>query len=127
MKLCLFITCFILLTPAKADMEKLLDAIRQVESSGGRDTRDGDGGKAKGPYQIHEAYWADGTKFLGVDWPYGDARDEAKARQVARAYLSHYGNGLSLEAKARIHNGGPQGHKKESTKGYWYKVKKAMQ
>jgi hypothetical protein len=46
---------------------------------------------------------------------------------VVRAYLNHYGKGLSLEAKARIHNGGPQGHKKESTKAYLRKVRKEMQ
>jgi hypothetical protein len=127
MKLCLFTILFVLLTPASADMEKLLDAIRQVESSGGVDKRDGDDGKAIGPYQIHRDYWTDGTKFLGVAWPYEDAKNEIKARKVVRAYLNHYGKGLSLEAKARIHNGGPQGHKKESTKAYWHKVRKEMQ
>ena len=30
------------------------------------------------------------------------------------------------EAIARIHNGGPMGWRKESTKPYWEKVKKAM-
>ena len=104
----------------------LLDAIRQVESNGGRDTRDGDGGDARGPYQIHKAYWIDATRFLGVRWPYSDARDEAKARAAVRAYLDHYGRGKSLEAKARIHNGGPRGDRKKATEKYWEKVKRFM-
>ena len=110
----------------QVEIESLLDAIRQVESSGGRDTRDGDNGRAIGPYQIHRDYWTDGTKFLGVEWAYEDAKDEKKARAVVRAYLLHYGKDKSIEAKARIHNGGPNGYKKESTKAYWTKVKEAM-
>ena len=107
----------------QVQMDALLDAIRQVESSGGKDKRDGDDGKAIGPYQIHRDYWTDGTKFLGVEWPYELARDEKYARPVVRAYISHYGHGKGMEGMARIHNGGPIGWKKESTKAYWIKVK----
>ena len=32
-----------------------------------------------------------------------------------------------FELQARIHNGGPNGHKKESTKAYWLKVKKELE
>jgi hypothetical protein len=32
----------------------------------------------------------------------------------------------TLEDMARIHNGGPNGWKKESTKPYWEKVKKLL-
>ena len=38
---------------------QILDAIRFVESSDRDDVPDGDGGKAIGPYQIHEIYWRD--------------------------------------------------------------------
>ena len=107
-------------------IEPLLDAIRQVES-GGDCNAVGDGGKAIGPYQIHRDYWTDGTSFLGVEWPYEDVRDEKKARAVVRAYLLHYGEGKGVEGMARCHQGGPTGWKKESTKAYWLKIKKAME
>jgi hypothetical protein len=112
-------------------LERTLDAIRLVESSGGRDTRDGDNGRAAGPWQIHRAYWRDGTRFLGVRWSYRDARDPARARQVVRAYVVHYqqaGNyPATPEAWARLHNGGPHGPEKACTAVYWRKVQALMQ
>jgi hypothetical protein len=108
-------------------MERTLDAIHYVESRCGQDKRDGDGGKAIGPYQIHRAYWQDGTRFLRVKWPYSDARDQVKARQVVRAYLLHYFPNGTPEQWARCHNGGGRrGAKKASTLAYWQKVKAAM-
>lgn len=102
-------------------IEKLLDAIAQVESRSNHKAV-GDGGRAIGAYQIHECYWLDGTKILGKDWPYADAADPVKAKQVVRAYLRHYGKDRSLLDMARIHNGGPNGHKKESTREYARKI-----
>ena len=111
-------------------LERTLDAIRAVESSNGRDTRDGDGGLAIGDYQIHRAYWLDGTRFLGVNWPYEDARDEAKARRVVRAYVTTYarvkGYSQTPETWAKLHNGGPRGPEKKATEGYWRKVRAAI-
>ena len=111
-------------------LERTLDAICAVESQNGRDTRDGDGGAAIGPYQIHRAYWVDGTLFLGVRWPYSDARDPVKARRVVRAYLEHYqaasGYPATPETYARLHNGGPNGPRKATTRGYWAKIKAQM-
>ena len=98
-------------------LDVLLDAIAQVESNGDS-TATGDGGKALGMFQIHRAYWADGTRFLGVDWSYAQARNPVKARAVVRAYLHHYGRGRSLLDMARIHNGGPNGHTRQSTLRY---------
>jgi hypothetical protein len=98
-------------------LDLLLDAIAAVESRNDTGAA-GDGGKALGPYQIHRAYWADATRFLGVDWSYTDAQDPAKAREVVRAYLLHYGRGCSMMEMARIHNGGPNGHKKATTLEY---------
>ncbi|MFA6244467.1 MAG: hypothetical protein WC655_26225 [Candidatus Hydrogenedentales bacterium] len=113
------------------ELEQTLDAIRLVESSGGRDTRDGDSGRAVGPYQIHRAYWQDGTRFLGVHWPYRDARDPARARQVVRAYVVHYqragGYPATPEVWAETHNGGPRGPEKDSTTVYWRKIQEAKE
>ena len=106
-------------------IDRLLDAIARVESGGGPRMA-GDGGMARGPYQIHRAYWADGTRFLGADWDYRQAVDPAKAREVVRAYLLHYGRGCSLLEMARIHNGGPNGHKKPSTLAYARRIERIL-
>ena len=106
-------------------MDRLLDAIAMVESHN-QPTATGDGGRAVGMYQIHRAYWMEGTRILGVDWAYYDARDPEKARQVVRAYLCHYGQGRSLLDLARIHNGGPRGWEKAATLTYAYKIKQIL-
>jgi hypothetical protein len=103
----------------------LLDAIAQMES-GNNPNAMGDGGRASGLYQIHCAYWAAGTRFLGVDWGYEQAADPAKAREVVKAYLLHYGQGCSLLEMARIHNGGPNGHKKQSTLEYARRIARIL-
>ncbi len=106
-------------------MDRLLDAIAVVESRG-QPTALGDGGRAVGTYQIHRAYWAEGTRILGVDWTYHDARDPQKARQVVRAYLCHYGRDRSLLDMARIHNGGPRGCRKVTTLVYAHKIRRVL-
>lgn len=108
-----------------AEIDRLLDAIARVESNRNA-LAVGDGGRALGVYQIHEMYWKDGTRFLGVDWSYDQAKDPAKARQVVRAYLLHYGQGKSLLQKARIHNGGPAGHRKKATVSYARKIARIL-
>ena len=108
----------------------LLPLIAQVESSN-NPTAVGDDGLAIGLYQIHECYWIDGCESLGVDWPYQDAYDPVKAKQVVIAYLTRYGKHyervtgkkVTLEVLARIHNGGPAGWKKGATNKYWRKIK----
>jgi hypothetical protein len=104
-----------------SDVERLLDAIARIESHCDPGAV-GDGGRALGVYQIHRAYWEDGTQLLGVNWPHRDAADPQKARRVVKAYLLHYGQGKSLFDMARIHNGGPHGHEKEATLCYARKI-----
>lgn len=117
--------------PTNKELERLLDAIAKIESDN-NDLAVGDSGKAIGRYQIHKAYWLDGCKYLKVSWPYKDAVDPVKARQIVRAYLLHYttvkrlGRQVTLEDFARNHNGGPNGYKKSSTKKYWIKIKKVL-
>ena len=103
------------------DLEFLLDAIAHVESDNNPKAV-GDNGRAIGSYQIHRRYWQDGIRILGVDWQYRDARDPQKARRVVRAYLRYYGKGKSLLEMARIHNGGPRGHRKKATLKYARKI-----
>ena len=99
------------------DVERLLDAIARIESHCDPNAV-GDGGRALGAYQIHRAYWEEGTELLGVNWPHRDATDPKKARRVVKAFLLHYGQGKSLLEMARIHNGGPRGDKKKATLPY---------
>lgn len=112
------------------ELDRTIEAIRQVESAGNNHAV-GDGGKALGAWQIHRAYWGEGTAVLGVDWPYSDARDARKARLVVRAYLTRWQRARKYPATpetwARLHVGGPQGPKRESSAPYWVKVKKAME
>ncbi len=126
----LFCLLYVNVTPQIVEIERTLDALCMVESSGGRDLRDGDGGRAIGLYQIHRGYWRDGTRILGVSWPYSDARDPVKARQVVRAYVVHYqkagGYPATPESWARAHNGGPRGPSKASTLAYWAKVRACL-
>jgi len=122
--------CFSAVAPCansvpSGDLETLLDAIALVES-GNRSNAIGDKGRAIGAYQIHRAYWKDGTRLLGVKWGYGDAFDPGKARRVVRAYLRHYGREKSLIEMARIHNGGPRGYKKRATLAYGKKVQSLL-
>ncbi len=113
-------------TPDEHSVDLLLNAIARVESNG-NPRAVGDGGRAIGAYQIHKPYWKDGTRILGVDWSYEHARDPAKARQVVRAYLLHYGRGRTLLEKARIHNGGPRGYRKKATLKYARKIARILQ
>mgnify|MGYP006274859625 CR=1 FL=1 len=111
---------------AAGQSARLLDAIRQVES-GGDCSLVGDGGKAIGPYQIHQSYWADAVQHdPTIGGTYADCVDEQYARRVVVAYLHRYGRGKSDEQLARIHNGGPRGHLKMATLKYLAKIKREM-
>lgn len=112
----------------------LLDGIKQIESSGGLDKRDGDNGKSIGPYQIQKGYFQDALKQnpkLRI-YKYQDVRKDHVARAVIRAYWRRYATKSRLgreptdQDRARIHNGGPNGYKNKATLKYWHKVRKAM-
>ena len=82
----------------------LYAAMRWVESND-NPSAVGDNGNAIGCYQI---------------WEY--------AHDIVVAYMNRYateerlGRPVTFEDIARIHNGGPNGHRKEITKKYWKKV-----
>jgi hypothetical protein len=112
--------------PALTDA--LLDAIRQVES-GGNDRAVGDSGRAIGPYQIWKSYWIDAVEYdpsLRAGG-YESCYDPEYSRRVVIAYMSRYGQGKTAKDLARIHNGGPRGHKKSATLAYWSKVEAAIE
>jgi hypothetical protein len=120
-------------TLANADVpRRLLDAIRIVES-GGNDNAVGDGGNAIGPYQIWNNYWKDAIEHQpSIGGKYEDCFDLKYAEKIVNAYMDRYaiprrlGHEPTFEDIARIHNGGPNGHKKKVTIPYWEKVQKAL-
>ena len=112
-------------TTTDVNLEKFLKAIHQVESGGKLGAIVGDNGRALGPFQIHKVYWADVAPQIGGR--YQDVTDYKYARKVMIAYFLKYAKDAlqnkDWEKLAKIHNGGPKGHKKTSTDKYWTKVK----
>ena len=125
---CVFVSAL-----ANADVpRRLLEAIRIVES-GGNDNAVGDGGKAIGPYQIWRAYWKDALEYdPSIGGSYENCYERKYAERVVQAYMARYANERRLghapteEDIARIHNGGPNGHRKKATVSYWEKVQKEL-
>ena len=108
-------------------VDNLLDAMYAVESGRGKNLV-GDGGKAIGPYQIWREYWQDAVEHdPSIGGEYKDCMNKAYAEKIIRAYWKRYApKGATLEQLARIHNGGPKGHKRSATVKYWQKIVKAM-
>ena len=119
--------------------EQTLDAIRVVETGGepdeGRGAK-GDGGASLGPYQIQRAYFLDSR----VKGSHKDVlHDMELSRLVVRGYMNRYnrealkrleaGRGTMADVlkTARIHNGGPKGHRKDATQKYADKIRKEIQ
>jgi len=109
-----------------APPESFWRALHQVETGGRHGAILGDTGRSLGPLQISRAYHAD-SRVVGS---YEQVTDLAYARQVATAYLKRYAPGAweagDVDTLARIHNGGPSGHRKAATLGYAEKVRRAM-
>ena len=106
-------------------LDILIAALIAVES-GGRDTAIGDGGKAIGPLQIHKSVIQDVNRLIGASYQWQRMTNRSEAISVCKAYLTHYGKGKSVEAQARIWNGGPTGDRKLATLPYWVKVDKQL-
>jgi hypothetical protein len=115
--------------PYNAPGRALFDSIRQVESGGARDPGSllGDSGASLGPYQIQRAAWADALEYdPSIGGTYQDCRNQAYAERVMVAYWSRYAPNWKPETLARIHNGGPAGHRRKATLGYWLKVQRRL-
>jgi hypothetical protein len=119
--------CAVSAAAATLDLDRLLPALEQVESSG-NPAAIGDNGRALGILQIWDVVIADVNRAKGTRYTHADALDPAKARAICRAYLSIYctprrlGRQPTMEDAARIWNGGPNGHRKPATVKYWQKV-----
>jgi len=108
-----------------APPESFWRALHQVETSGRHGAILGDNGKSLGPLQISRAYWQDAR----VGGSYSQVTSIVYARRVVTAYLKRYAPQAwakgDVATLARIHNGGPTGHKKTATLGYADKVRRA--
>ena len=111
--------------PANPTMGSLFNAVAIVESNK-NDVAVGDNGKSFGRYQIQKPYWEDSR----VPGEFMQVKDKEYAEKVMIAYWQRYcPTALAnhdFEVLARVHNGGPKGHKKEATKKYWAKVRQKM-
>lgn len=123
MKRTLFIFCLACSTlPVRAG---LWEAVCRVES-GGNALAIGDKGRAAGIAQIWGRTVADINRFAGTKYTLNDRFDPVKSKEMFTLYTEHYGKGRSLEYKARIWNGGPQGAYKSATLAYWRKIQSKL-
>ena len=74
------------------------------------------------PLGITVAYWTDACKLMGVDWPLEFRRRRTESRIAARAYLEHHAPALDVRTLARVHNGGPGGHREKATWAFGERV-----
>ena len=83
-------------------------------------------------YYASRPYDPNGIESVDFEpYTYEDRWNKKHSRFMTEVYLRYYAPlndnlEINLEAAARIHNGGPNGYKKESTKAYWLKVKARM-
>ena len=79
--------------------DKFLDAVAHIESSGRSDVI-GDGGKARGMFQLHRAAWSDAQKRnpLVVDYVSGSTNPSA-SRLAAKTYLNILAERFTLNNK----------------------------
>ncbi len=114
--------------PATQPVDRVLAAIHQVESSGRPVAPRGDGGRARGPLQIHEGYWRD-ARLPGL---WADCERLDYSRRVVIAYMRRYEPAAlargDAEVIARAHNGGCGWRRNPgATDGYWRKVRTKLE
>ena len=101
----------------------LVSAMISVESSG-NDLAQGDHGQAIGPLQIHRAYVEDVNDRFGTHYRWERMTNRTEAVAVFTRYVRLYApRNATAEQIARIHNGGPDGHRQPETLTYWRKVR----
>lgn len=123
---------------------KLISALCIVESNAKSDAK-GDYSKklkeyrAIGAFQLWKIYVDDVNNILKNSgcknrYSYNDRYNYRKSYEMVVIYLNHYGavyekktgKKATFEVLSRIHNGGPNGWKKQSTIKYWNKVKEIL-
>lgn len=112
-------------------LAQLFIILVMVESSG-NDLAVSTDGVHLGCLQIGELYLADANRFGGTDFSMNDMFDREKSKQVFYAYMRGYateerlGRPVLIEDAARMHYGGPNGWRYDSTLPYWEHVKRVI-
>lgn len=128
----LFLLLFSNICLAKPSSD-LLDALAVVESNN-IETKYNHKEKACGKWQLRPIYIKDVNRIFKTDFKIIDAFNPVKARSIVTLYLTYWGKQyekktgkeVTDEVYSKIHNGGPNGWKKESTEKYWKKVKEVL-
>ena len=86
-----------------------------------------------GPYQILECYWIDALEHdPTIGGKYEDVLNKEYAERVILTYWDRYaieerlGRKPTDEDRARMHNKGPNGYKKDSSIPYWIKIQNEL-
>lgn len=116
---------------AAGEVERLWSAIAEVESAN-NPAAYCPAENAVGIAQIRPIYIADLNRIVGRDkYCLEDAWDPAKSREMFLLYTGYWIERYRLpdtpENRARIHNGGPRGYRKDSTIPYWNKVRATLE
>ena len=114
--------------------DSLINALIRVESNGDS-TKVGKLGEL-GILQIRQCVIDDVNRIYKTKYILEDAKNNEKAKDICRKYLTHWGRhyeiktGLKADNKvlSKIWNGGPKGPWKETTYiiAYWNKVQKQL-
>ncbi len=122
----LFIAAFTAPAFALTDVDRLWIGVCRQESE--EDPREYNASeKAAGIAQIRPINLRDCNRIAGYErWILDDRYDPVKSRQMFDVYTRRYARPWSLEAAARVWNGGPNGEFKASTVAYWAEVRSKM-
>jgi len=110
------------------NLRPLYNAIAKVESDRGATSAN--------VYQIRSIYVDDLNRIYNVPkFNSRDVLDRDKSEMMMFLYWKHYGYLACKQTKvlptyetlARIHNGGPDGWRKQCTVSYWLRVKKELE
>lgn len=116
--------------PADAPVREILDAMRKQETRGEKnpDAAVGDNGDSIGAYQIQYAYWKDAVEKNPhlKERGYEAVKDREYAEQIIIAYMTRYAPDWKPQTILRIHNAGPNGHKKKSSVKYWREARQYL-
>lgn len=119
-------------TTTKSDLLEIADVLKEVETNNNPDAI-GDGGKAFGVLQIHEACILDVNRFYGTEYTHEDAKDPDIAEDIfikyiqvgIKLYKQRCGYAPSDREIVRMWNGGIyRGYEYKSTKPYLAKYLK---
>ena len=93
---------FPLQKPSAPFLDKLLDAIEQVES-GGNPRAIGDNGQAVGSFQLWPIMVDDANRIANLRYSYDDRYCPVKSREITRIVIKHYSKGMPEDKWAIIH------------------------